>query len=127
LGKNKEGSPNIKIFEITVSIKGRSSILKPGMTTSNRFIIKEIPNVISLPQEAVFEKNGRKVVYIKRGSTFEEVAVQVGEKNENFIIIKTSLPIGSEVALRDPTIKPDDTEDQKDNKATTIQMPKGGK
>lgn len=127
LGKNKEGSPNIKIFEITVSIKGRSSILKPGMTTSNRFIIKEIPNVISIPQEAVFEKNGKKVVYIKRGSTFEEIAVEVGEKNENFIIIKTSLPIGSEVALRDPTMKLDDTEDQKDNKATTIQMPKGGK
>ncbi|MGE5680064.1 MAG: efflux RND transporter periplasmic adaptor subunit, partial [Bacillota bacterium] len=73
LGKNKEGSPNIKIFEINVLIKGKSSILKPGMTTNNRFIIREIPGVLSIPQEAVFEKNGKKVVYVKNGSGFDEI------------------------------------------------------
>ena len=90
------------------------------MTTSNKFIINEIPNVISVPQEAVFEKYGKKLVYIKSGSGFKETPIETGEKGENLIIIRKGLIQGDLVALRDPT-----TEDEasKKNKKDSVKIP----
>ncbi|HPN37373.1 MAG TPA: HlyD family efflux transporter periplasmic adaptor subunit, partial [Melioribacteraceae bacterium] len=108
LGKQKGNDPNIKVFEVLVDIKGRSKILKPGMTTSNKIVINQIANVISVPQEAVFEKGKQKVVYLKDGSSYEEVVVETGEKNEDFVVITKGLKGGEEVYLKDPTIKEED-------------------
>jgi RND family efflux transporter MFP subunit len=108
LGKQKGSDPNIKVFEVLVDIKGRSNILKPGMTTSNKIIINQIPNVIYVPQEAVFEKGNKKVVYLKDGSSYEEIEVETGEKNEDFVIITKGLKGDEEVYLKDPTIKEED-------------------
>lgn len=104
LGKNKDNNSTIKVFEILVNIDSRSEILKPGMTTSNKMIINEIPNVLFVPQEAVFEKDGKKIVYVKSGSSFDDIEVEVGEKSEDYIIITKGLKEGLEVALRDPSI-----------------------
>ncbi len=121
LGRTKSGNSTVKIFEITVGIKNRSSILKPGMTTSNKMIINKIPNVLSVPMEAVFEKNGKKIVYAKNGSGFDEKIVEVGEKGENSIIIKKGLEDNSIVALKDPTITP---EEEKTDADKSVKIPK---
>lgn len=112
LGKNKDNNSSIKVFEIAVSIKSQSEILKPGMTTSNKIIVNEIPDVLFVPQEAVFEKDGEKVVYIKNGSGFDAVDVEVGEKSENYIVISKGVKNGDKVALRDPTVDPENPSEQ---------------
>lgn len=128
LGRSKDNNSSIKVFEISVSIKGMSSILKPGMTTSNKFIINEIPNVLSVPKEAVFEKHGKKIVYVKNGSSFDETQVMVGEKSEDYIIIKKGLADGAEVALRDPTIIPEENEGGEPGTSnSSVQLPDAGK
>ena len=103
IGRNKDQESNIKVFEVLVSIKARSEILKPGMTTSNKIVINEIPNVLFIPQEAVFEKEGKKIVYVKDGSGFDQHEVELGEKGEDYIVIKKGITEGEEVALLDPT------------------------
>lgn len=108
LGKTKDNNSNIKVFEISVQIKSQSEILKPGMTTSNKIVISEIPKVIFVPQEAVFEKDGKKIVYVKNGSGFDEQVVEVGEKSENYIVIIKGLDVDEEIALRDPSLKLDE-------------------
>ncbi len=115
LGKQKGNDPNIKVFEIAVDIKGRSKILKPGMTTSNKIVMNEIPNVIFIPQEGIFEKQGKKIVYIKDGSSFEEKVVEIGEKSEDFVVIKKGIQSGDVVLLRDPTIIPNDKNEPNQN------------
>ena len=104
LGKQKGNDPNIKVFEISVDINGRSKILKPGMTTSNKIVMNEIPNVIYIPQEGVFEKKGKKIVYVKDGSSYDEKYVEIGEKSEDFVVIKKGINNGDVVLLRDPTV-----------------------
>ncbi len=121
LGRTKSGNSTVKIFELTVGISSISPILKPGMTTSNKMIINRIPNVLSVPLEAVFEKNGKKIVYVKNGSGFDERNVEVGEKGENSIIIKKGLENNEEVALQDPTI---DLEEEKANSDKSVKIPK---
>ena len=108
LGKQKGNDPNIKVFEVLVDIKGKSKILKPGMTTSNKIVINQISDVISVPQEAVFDKGKNKVVYVKDGSSYEEVKVETGEKNEDFVVITKGLEGGETVYLKDPTIIEED-------------------
>ncbi|RJP73836.1 MAG: efflux RND transporter periplasmic adaptor subunit [Ignavibacteriales bacterium] len=121
LGRTKSGNSTVKIFELIVGIKNMSPILKPGMTTSNKMIINKIPNVLSVPLEAVFEKNGKKIVYVKNGSGFDEHFVEVGEKGENSIIVKKGLENNEEVALQDPTIE---TEEEKSNTDKSVKIPK---
>lgn len=122
LGKTKDNNSNIKVFEISVGIKSQSEKLKPGMTTSNKIIINEIPSVLFIPQEAVFEKEGKRIVYIRSGSGFDEKEIEVGEKSENHIIVSKGISTGDVVALRDPTIKiePGDTPE---NKNETVSLP----
>jgi len=110
LGKQKNNDANVKVFEIWVDLVGRSPILKPSMTTSNKIIMNEIPNVLFIPQEAVFDKNDKKIVYVKSGSSYDEVEVEIGEKSEDYVIIKKGISSGDKVLLRDPTIIEVETE-----------------
>lgn len=105
LGKSKNGSSSIKVFEIAIDILAVSEILKPGMTTGNKIIISEIPNVLFVPQEAVFDKNEKKIVYVENGSGFDEVEVKIGDRGEDYIVILSGVEDGDEIALRDPTIE----------------------
>lgn len=124
LGRSKERNSTIKVFEIGVDIKSQSEKLKPGMTTSNKMIINEIPNKIFVPQEAVFEKGGKKAVYVKRKSAFDERFVEVGEKSENYIVITKNLNEGEEVALRDPTLKIEEAKKKEDTNSS-VTLPAG--
>jgi multidrug efflux pump subunit AcrA (membrane-fusion protein) len=102
LGREKGDDSNLKVFEVVVSLSDSSDILKPGMTTSNRIIINEIPDVLFIPHESIFESEGKRFVFLQNGSSYERQEVTVGEKSEDFIIIASGLQEGDVVALRDP-------------------------
>ena len=122
LGRAKDRNSDIKVFEIDVDITSHSKILKPGMTTSNTLIINKIPNVLYVPQESVFEKDGGSIVYVKDGSGFDERKVELGEKSENYVVIKKGISDGEKVALRDPNLIPDELgPDEKGN--SSVQSP----
>ncbi|MBI9071262.1 MAG: HlyD family efflux transporter periplasmic adaptor subunit [Melioribacteraceae bacterium] len=112
LGKKKSNDSNIKVFEVTVAINGISEILRPGMTTSNQIVINEIPDQLFVPLEALFEKGEESFVYVKNGSGFDEYEVIIGEKSEDYVVIKSGLEADSEVALRDPTLDIDNKENE---------------
>lgn len=107
IGRLKDSNSKLKVYEILIRIKQRSEKLKPGMTTSNKIVVREIPDVIFVPIESIFEKNGKKIVFIKNGSGFDEREVEVGEKGEDYIIIRSGLRVGEEIALTDPFEKPE--------------------
>ena len=102
LGANKSQNSTIKVFDVEVAISGVSPVLKPGMTTSNKIIINEIQNVISVPLEALFDTPEGKVVYVKNGSGYEPRKIVAGEKSDDFIIITSGLKEKEVIALRNP-------------------------
>jgi HlyD family secretion protein len=99
IGQQRDQS-NTKTFEIIVDIDGTDPVLKPGMTTSNEVVMSSIPDTLYVPIEAVFEKDGKTVVY--KGSRAQEVTL--GVKNSNFVIVSGGLHAGDKIALRDPNI-----------------------
>ncbi len=120
IGNPKESNPSVKVFEVLVNLNQADSILKPGMTVSARIQVSTIPNVISVPIEAVFDDHGKPVVYVEHGSSFEKQPVTLGEKNDNFIIITKGVNAGDKVSLTDPNAAPDDNSRPKSSAAPQV-------
>jgi len=102
LARKKDYNSRINVFDVEVSIKDGDERLKPGMSASCTVIIDRIPDVVSAPLEAVFEKEGQTVVYLKNKKKRE---VTVGRRNDMAIEIVDGLEGGEEVCLIDPTLE----------------------
>lgn len=99
-----EGSVNEpKMFDVKVRIEGSDPVLRPGMSARVRIIIDRIPDQIWVPIEAVFERGGKKIVYVAQGGRFLPREVETGARNDNFVTIPKGLSPGEKVALVDPT------------------------
>ncbi len=97
IGQQRDQS-NTKTFEVIVDIDGTDPVLKPGMTTSNEIVMSSIPDTLYVPIEAVFQKDGKTIVY--KGSQEEQVTL--GPKNGNFVVVSGQIHAGDKLALRDP-------------------------
>lgn len=101
--------PNIlqkKFFEIKVGIKKEDiGFFKPGMTVNSEIFIEEIKGAVYIPIECLFDKDGKKIVYLKSGWGFKEKIVEAGKSNDNFIQITKGLNGGEILALKKPAKK----------------------
>ena len=95
--------PFTKNFDIALQVLESDPGIRPGMSATGRIAIERIPNSILLSSQAVFDKNGRSVVYVLHGSGFEERMVQVGRRTKAELLISSGLSAGEKVALQDPT------------------------
>ncbi|MEO6940888.1 MAG: efflux RND transporter periplasmic adaptor subunit [Candidatus Kapaibacterium sp.] len=117
IGNPKENNPSVKVFEVIVDLDGADSVLKPGMTVAARISVSKIDNVLSVPIESVFEKDGKTIVYVENGTSFDKREVQLGAKNDNFIIVTKGVKEGEKVALVDPNKEQDPKQPTKDAKS----------
>lgn len=92
-----------RIFRAFVALdKPDAKELKFGMRANVRIIVDSHQDVLSVPLECVFDREGRKkVVYVRRGGKFRETPVAVGRASEDRVIIAKGLKAGEAVALRD--------------------------
>jgi hypothetical protein len=76
--------------------------LRPGTTVD--LVVKgpTVENVLILPRQAVFEQDGKTVVYVRNGAAFASREVKVLHRSESRVVID-GLDEGVEVAL----IRPD--------------------
>lgn len=95
--------PVTKNFDIALQITENDPGIRSGLSASARIAVEKIPDSIVVPVEAVFEKNGRFVAYVLRGSRFEERPVQVARRGRTQLMIASGLQPGEKVALKDPT------------------------
>ncbi|NOY05966.1 MAG: efflux RND transporter periplasmic adaptor subunit [Chlorobi bacterium] len=102
IGREKGFGSNIKVFECVIDVDKTDEILKPGITTTNKIIVSTFEDVLSLPIDAVFEKEGRTFVYKREGGSFVPVEITTGAQNENFVIVEKGLKEGDVVSLVDP-------------------------
>ncbi len=93
----------LRQFEVTLRLDQVDPRLRPG--TSVRAVIAGavIPNVLSIPRQALFYRNGKSVVFMRIGDRFEARDVKVSNGSESRIAIE-GLPEGTEIALVNPDI-----------------------
>jgi multidrug efflux pump subunit AcrA (membrane-fusion protein) len=97
------GWPFPKNFTLEIALPESDSRLTPGMGAIVRIAVDRVAQGMVIPTEAIFRKEGRSVVYVRRGSKFEEVAVEVSRRSGNDALIAKGVRVGEQLALKDPT------------------------
>jgi len=91
-----------KVFEVKVEITQADTTLRPGMTTSNAIEIASVPNVLSVPLEAVTTDSGYSYVYKRDGRSIVRQMIETGVMNDNEIVVRRGLAQGDQVLLTVP-------------------------
>ncbi|MDR3771957.1 MAG: HlyD family efflux transporter periplasmic adaptor subunit [Terracidiphilus sp.] len=89
-------------FEVSIQMAETDARLNSGFTAQIAFLGGAKKNVLYLPRQALFLKDGKRVVYVKRGNGYEQREVKIANQNESRAAIE-GLEEGSRVALVDPT------------------------
>lgn len=90
-------NPDLKVYDVTVSISGVHDWLKPGMTTQVEIQVETLKDIMYVPLQAVSSRGGGRVCYLIDGSPRQ---VKTGKFNDQFIEITQGLEEGDEIYLR---------------------------
>ncbi|MEN8124750.1 MAG: HlyD family secretion protein [Bacteroidota bacterium] len=101
VGEKKRGS-DIKLFQILIELTKTNDNIRPGMTTSNRILTSSKDTVLTVPLEAVFSKDSINFAYVKSGFSIEKKQIELGESNNDVVIIKQGLKEKNMVFLTEP-------------------------
>lgn len=101
MGENRKGA-DTKVFEVEIDVKETDSLYRPGMTTSNKVVIRELKEKLQIPLEAVFGADSVSFVYLKSGVSLNKQEVYLGAANDEFVIVEAGLKEGDEVLLTAP-------------------------
>jgi hypothetical protein len=91
-----------KVFEVNIRISGSDPDLKPAMTTGNVIQTGTYFDKLYVPSEAVFETDSTKFVYVKLKKGVQRQIVDLGDENEDFIIINQGVNEGDVLILNEP-------------------------
>ncbi len=95
-----------KVFEVTVEINEKDTLLRPAMTTNNEILVEELKDVLFIPQESVFVNDSISYVVLKTGLGLKRQEVSLGKTNANFVVILKGLSEKEEFLM----VKPEDIE-----------------
>ncbi|HEX7614837.1 MAG TPA: efflux RND transporter periplasmic adaptor subunit, partial [Thermoanaerobaculia bacterium] len=110
----------VHYFGVTVVLDRVDALkMKPGQRVEASLSLDAREDALAVPRQAVFERDGRKVVYRRKGSAFEPVEVVLGPVALGTVVVEKGLAAGDVVALRDPARSADDG-------APTAAAPVGG-
>jgi HlyD family secretion protein len=99
------GWPITRNFVLEIVLDQTDARFKPGISGQVTVIVDRVPNAITIPAQAMFQKSGQNVAYVWRGTEFEERAIEVGRKSGDKIMVARGVNAGEQVALKDPTAK----------------------
>ena len=102
LGRQVRTAGPLRVFDVTLQLERADARLRPGTSVQVIAEGKRVENVLQLPRQAVFEVEGKSVVYERGGSGFEARTVKVLHRTESRVAIE-GLAEGVEIALVDPT------------------------
>lgn len=108
LAQEEKERRGAKYFSVTVQVHESEPRLRPGMTARVEIEVEERKHALYVPLDAVFERDGRSVVYLA-GRRPRAREVVLGPSNADFVVIEKGLERGDRVLLRDPGTGPADT------------------
>jgi multidrug resistance efflux pump len=90
-------------FDLSIELADRDSRLRPGLTAQIVILGDKRKDVLYLPRQALFIKDGKRVVYEKSEQGFEQREVKIRCENESRAAVE-GLSEHVRVALLDPTV-----------------------
>jgi len=99
------GWPIPRNFDLRITLDQVDPRLRPGMTAQITIVVDRIPDVLIIPVEASFQKEGETFAYIWAGSKFREQKIEVSRRSGDRVVVSKGLEAGERIALEDPTTK----------------------
>jgi HlyD family secretion protein len=99
--RSRDQAGPLRQFEVTLRLDKPDTRLRPGTTVSLTIQGRELESALSVPRQAVFQQDGRSIVYLRRGDGFEPLSVKVVGQSESRTAIE-GIEEGAEIALVNP-------------------------
>ena len=89
-------------FDVSIQLANEDPRLRSGFTAQIIFLGGVKKDVLYLPRVAIFLKDGKHIVYVKKNNGYEQREVQIQSQNESRAAVE-GVDQGSIVAMVDPT------------------------
>jgi RND family efflux transporter MFP subunit len=94
----------VQYFGVTVTLdKTDPAVMKPGARVLAQLELDNRSNAFSIPRQAVFDKLGKKLVYVRRGDKFVPSEVTIATSSPGRVVVTKGVGKGDALALTDPT------------------------
>ena len=94
----------VQYFGVTVELDAKQAqFLKPGTRVRAELELENQSAAFAIPRQAVFEKDGKKLVYRRKGDAFEPAQIVIGSSSAGRVVVTKGLVAGDEIAMEDPT------------------------
>jgi len=124
LAQNLDYRSKIKIFPVQIRINGQSETLLPGLTISCKILVSEIPDVLFIPLESLFNEQGTDYVYIKSGSGFKRRNITTGAVNTDYAIVTEGLEENDLIALSNPFLNKEEVPEKQPDESSGTAGPR---
>jgi HlyD family secretion protein len=94
--------PPTRLFDMRLVLLDVDAQVRPGMSGIARIPTDRVPDVLLVPTESLFQKDGRAIVYRLDGAAFEEQPVDVVRRGRETAIVKSGVQPGDRIAMRRP-------------------------
>lgn len=95
--------PPTRNFDVSIGLRDSDARIRSGMSATALVELDQLPDVIVVPDTAVFSRDGRMLVYVVSGRSFEPRQVTVARRSRDRIAIASGVAAGERIAMRDPT------------------------
>jgi HlyD family secretion protein len=89
-------------YEVTIKLSSADARMRPGLTAHVFINGDPRKDVLYVPRQALFLKDDKRVLFVRRGSNFEPHDVKINAENESRAAIE-GISADTEIALIDPT------------------------
>ena len=101
IGKDVQGVIN---FTVTVELSDADDLVRPGMTAAVNIVVKEIENVLLIPNKAVRLVDGDRAIYLLKDDFPEMVEVRLGASADGMsVLVSDNIEEGAQVILNPPS------------------------
>jgi len=96
--QNRWMNPNLKEYTNEITLDQHNDDLKPGMSADVEILVKRLENVLAIPVQSVFSKEGRSYVFVSNGGT-QVQEVKLGMSSTEYVQVVEGLKPGQNVFL----------------------------
>jgi multidrug efflux pump subunit AcrA (membrane-fusion protein) len=104
--QNSWSGNDTKVYQTIVTITDKVEGLKPGMTAISEILINKLPDVVTVPLQAVVEKDDKTYVVVKDDhENMQPRFVELGEASDTRVSVQSGLSEGESVAVNAQDLK----------------------
>ncbi|MDT8390254.1 MAG: HlyD family efflux transporter periplasmic adaptor subunit [Lentisphaeria bacterium] len=91
-----------KVYPSEISTNGTDERLMPGMTMKVEIVVENVTDVLFVPVEAIYNREGEKFCRVKGMTGLDERRIETGRTSTDYVEVVAGLKKGEKVALHQP-------------------------